>query len=93
MVWFIKFHFLLPNIYFRFSGFQARSLFTFATVRIGVYTALKCGTEPIRYVTFLFRDWRGAASSVTEIAPKSSLLCVNRRPTRYDFRAGAKALR
>ena len=62
MVWFIKYRFLLLNIYFPFSGFQARTLFTFATVRTGVYTAPKCGTEPIRYVTFHFRDWRGAAS-------------------------------
>ena len=58
MVWFIKFRFLLLNIDFSFSGFQARTLFTFATVRIGVYTALKCGTEPIRYVTLHFRDSR-----------------------------------
>ena len=34
----------------------------------------------------------GAAQlrSVTEIAPKSPLLCVNRSPIRYGFRAGAK---
>ena len=51
MVWFIKFRFLLLNIDFSFSGFQARTLFTFATVRIGVYTAPRCGTKPIRYVT------------------------------------------
>ena len=62
MVWFIKFRFLLLNIDFSFSGFQARTLFTFATVRIGVYTAPKCGTEPIRYVTLHFRDWLGPAS-------------------------------
>ena len=36
----------------------------------------------------------GAAQllSVTEIAPKSPLLCVNRNPIRYGFRAGAKAI-
>ena len=36
----------------------------------------------------------GAAQlrSVTEIAPKSLLLCVNRSSIRYDFRAGAKAV-
>ena len=62
MVWFIKFRFLLLNIYFRFTGFQAHSLFPFATVRTGVYIALKCGTEPIRYVTSHFRDRRGPAS-------------------------------
>ena len=31
--------------------------------------------------------------SVTEIAPKSPLLCVKRIPIRCDFRAGAKAKR
>ena len=30
--------------------------------------------------------------SVTEIAPKSRFLCVNRSPIRYGFRAGAKAI-
>ena len=35
----------------------------------------------------------GAAQilSVTEIAPKSRFLCVNRSPIRYGFRAGAEA--
>ena len=28
--------------------------------------------------------------NVSEIAPKSLFLCVNRRPIRYDFCAGAK---
>ena len=28
--------------------------------------------------------------NVSEIAPKSTFLCVNRRPIRYDFCAGAK---
>ena len=28
----------------------------------------------------------------TEMAPKSPLLCVNRGPIRYDFRARAKAV-
>ena len=31
--------------------------------------------------------------SVTEIAPKLSFLCVVKSPIRYDFRAGAKAIR
>ena len=30
--------------------------------------------------------------SVTEIAPKSPFLCVNRSPIRYDSRGGAKAI-
>ena len=29
---------------------------------------------------------------VTEISPKSPFLCVNRRPIRYGFHAGAKAI-
>ena len=38
------------------------------------------------------RDRRGA-TSFTEIAPKSPLLCVNRSPSvRYDFRAGTTKL-
>ena len=37
----------------------------------------------------------GAAQllSVTEIVPESLLLCVNRSPIRYSFRAGARAIR
>ena len=31
--------------------------------------------------------------SVTEIAPKSPLLCLNRRPIEYSFRACANAMR
>ena len=31
--------------------------------------------------------------SVTEIAPKSPLLCVNKSPIQYGFRAGANAMR
>ena len=30
---------------------------------------------------------------VTEIVPKSLFLCVNRRPFRYGFNAGSKAIR
>ena len=37
-------------------------LFTSGTVRIPVRAAPKCATEPIWYVTFLFRDQCGAAS-------------------------------
>ena len=40
-------------------------------------------------VTLHFRDFR----SVTEIAPKSPFLCVNRSPIRYGFRVGKKATR
>ena len=39
--------------------------------RIGVHTAPKCGTEPVRYVTLHYRERRGAAQLrfVTETAP------------------------
>ena len=37
-------------------------LSTSATIRISVHTALKSGTEPIRYMTLPFRDRRGEAS-------------------------------
>ena len=37
-------------------------IFTSATLRIPVHTALKSDTEPIRYVTLHFRDRRGAVS-------------------------------
>ena len=37
-------------------------LSTSATVRISVHTALKSGTEPIRYLTLHFRDRSGAPS-------------------------------
>ena len=45
-------------------------LSTSATVRISVHTALKSGTEPIRNMTFHFRDRRGAPSLCYKIAPK-----------------------
>ena len=34
-----------------------------------------------------------ALRSVTEIAPKSPFLCLNRSPIRYSFRANAKVIR
>ena len=51
-----------------------------------VHTAPKCETEPIQYVTLHLWDRRGAAQlrSITEIAPKSPFLCVNRGPIRYE---------
>ena len=41
---------------------------------------------------FTLRDPRGAASLVTEIAPKSPFLLVNRSLIRYGFCAGGKAI-
>ena len=67
-------------------------LFTSTTVQIPVQTALKCGTEPLQYVTLHFRDQRGAAQprSVTEIAPKSPFFWVNRS---IPSGAGTRAIR
>ena len=50
--------YLLPSLFVPGSLF----LFTSATGRTGVHTALKYGSNPIRYVTPHFRDWRSAAS-------------------------------
>ena len=60
-------------------------LFTSATVRVPVHTTLKCGTEPIRYVTRHFR--KSARRSFTPL--QSPLLCVNRSPIRCGLRVGA----
>ena len=65
-------------------------LFIFATVRIPVQTAPKCGTKPMRYVTLDFRDERGATSLRCR-----SLVEIKRERTPYPvwFRAGARAIR
>ena len=65
-------------------------LFIFATVRIPVQTEPKCGTKPMRYVTFDFRDERGAASLRCR-----SLVEIKCEQTPYPvwFRAGARAIR
>ena len=67
-------------------------LFTSATVRIGVHIAPKYGTKPTRYVTLHFRDQRGAVSLRHTHRAEITLLCVNRSPFRYDFRASEKAI-
>ena len=46
----------------------------------------------IRYVTIHFLD-RVEHLSVTETAPKSPFVCVNRDPIGYSFRAGGRAIR
>ena len=49
--------------------------------------------EPVRCVTLHFEIGTEQLRSVTEIAPKSPFLRVNRSPIRYDFRACATATR
>ena len=75
-------------------GSSPRSyLFTSATRRIGVHTAQKYGIKPIRYVTLHFEISAAQIRSVTETAPPQPFFSVNRSPSRYGFRSGAKALR
>ena len=52
-------------------------------------------TYPGFYLAMSFKVYRSAAQlcSITEIAPKSPFLCVNRNPIQYGFPAGAKAMR
>ena len=52
-------------------------------------------TYPGFYLAMSFTVYRSAAQlcSITEIAPKSPFLCVNRNPIQYGFPAGAKAMR
>ena len=49
--------------------------------------------EHLSDMTLHFRDRRGQALLVTEIAPKSPFLSANRSPLRYCLGAGAKAIR
>ena len=76
------------DIYFRLSGFQS-SLCLFIHFLDGPNECTHCTKvwykNLIRYVTLHFRDQRAQLRSVTEIAPKLRLLCVNRSPIQYDF--------
>ena len=65
-------------------------LFTSATVQVPSHYTKMWPTKPVRCMTHHFRDRRGA---VTEMAPKSPFVCVNRSPISpvwlpvwYDFR-------
>ena len=77
----------LLNIYFRLSGFQAPLLLIlFRYGRSEYLFTLHPGTQTMRYVTL---------NSVTETAPKSPFICVNRSPILHGFCTGAcaKAIR
>ena len=54
-------------------------LSTSATVRISVHTALKSGTEPIRYMTLHFRDRRGEAASLRYRNRAETFVFANKR--------------
>ena len=48
---------------------------------------------PIRFLMVRPLEILAQLRKVTEIVPKSLLLCVKRRPFRYGFSAGSKAIR
>ena len=79
-----KFYFSFLNIYFRVNGFECLLLIIYFRMSQNLVSAMSRSTFEI-----------GAAQlrSVTEIAPKSPFLCVNRSLNRYDFRGGAKTIR
>ena len=89
-IWCTQFQSSLLNIYSSPSGFQSSLLLIH--FRYGLTTP-KSDTEPIRHVTFHFRDRCGAASLRHKNRAPQPFLCVNRRPIRSDFRGGAKAIR
>ena len=70
-------------------------LSTSATVVIDVHAAAKYGTKPLQYVLChnAFEIVAAQLCAVTETAPKTQFLCVNRSPIRYGFHGGAKAFR
>ena len=88
-----------PRLTRRVSPFFRGVIFTGARVspallslrENGRLLVVYCNLSPSLYTRLEF----GAAQlrAVTEIAPKSAFLCVNRCPLRYGFRAGAKAIR
>ena len=92
-VWFTKFQSTSLNNYQGLSGFQSSRAPTYSLPPRSEYLITLCGTEPIRYVTFHFRDRRSAPSLVTENLQKSTFLCVNRSPIGFGFRVGARAIR
>ena len=48
---------------------------------------------PVRLVTIHLQDRRGAASLRYRKRPESRVLCVNKSPNRYGFRAGTRTIR
>ena len=86
--WCTKSQSSLLNINFRLSGFQSSFLLVY--FRYGLNTC-----SHYTKVWHLSDMWRSTLEisaaqlrSVTESAPKSPFLCVNRSPSRYDFRPG-----
>ena len=49
--------------------------------------------KPIWYMTIHFQDRTSAPSLRLKICAEISVLCVNKRPIRYGFRASARAIR
>ena len=65
------------------EGSSPRSyLFISATGRIGVHTAPKCGTKPLRYVMLHFWDRRGATSLGRRNRAATTVLTCEQKPYR-----------
>ena len=81
-------------IYFRLSGFQSSLLLIYFRVGpIGVRTALKNGTIPIRYETRHFLDRHGAAPLCHRNCAEITVLVCEQNPYWQHFPSGAKATR
>ena len=83
LIWWIKSQSSLLKIYFH--------LFTSATHQIHFTRAMHRSFA--QNLSAIFEIGEAQLPSVTEIALKSSSLCVNRSLTRYGFRAGARVIR
>ena len=64
----------------KFASVSSNPRFTSATGRIGVHTAPKYGTKPIRYVTLHFRERRGAASLRRRNRAATTVLMCEQKP-------------
>ena len=65
---------------------------TYLLLRSSEWCSHQSMTQKLCDMSRYFETGEVQFRSVTEIAPKSPFLCVNRRPTRYDSRGGAKAI-
>ena len=65
-------------------------LFTSATGRVGVHTALKYEAKPVRYVMQRFRGWSGAASLCPRNRAAITVLTCEQKPYVVWFSCGSK---
>ena len=79
-----KFQSSFLNIYFRVNGFECLLLIIYFCMSQNLVSNVGRSTFEIGAAQLCY---------VTEIAPKSPFLCVNRSPNRYGFQGGAKTIR